>query len=121
MEEWRASCGNSVGSGLFDIGPAVGECQLVVQGIGGEEVVLAGLHLGHAGVTHLYLLQGEERPQCAGFDAPFAVRRFLLECGDFAQVGSGCFHVDSMKQLFQDIHIDGVVTVLKEINLFNGV
>ena len=77
--------------------------------------------MGLAEVTHLYLLQGGEQPQCAGCDAPFAVRRFLLECGDFEQVGSGRFHVDSMKQLFQDIHIDGVVTFLKEINLFNGV
>ena len=40
LEEWRASCGNSIGSGLLDIGPAVGERQFVVQGIGGEEVVL---------------------------------------------------------------------------------
>ena len=26
--------------------------------------------------------------------------------GDFAQVRNNCFHVDNMKQLFQDIHID---------------
>ena len=40
----------------------------------------------------------------------FTVRHFLLECGDFAQVRNNCFHVDNMKQLFQDIHIDSIMT-----------
>ena len=30
-----------------------------------------------------------------------------------------CFHVDNMKQLFQDVHIESSKTFLKEINLFN--
>ena len=58
---------------------------------------------------HSYLLLGEEQPQCVGCDAPFTVRHFLLECGDFAQVRNNCFHVDNMKQLFQYKHIDNMV------------
>ena len=46
------------------------------------ENVLAPIRLGHTGVTHSYLLLGEEQPQCVGCDAPFTVRHFLLECGD---------------------------------------
>ena len=72
-------------------------------------------------VTHSYLLQGEEQPQCVGCDAPFTVRHFLLECGDFAQVRNNCFHVDNMKELFQDIHIDSIMTFLRQINLFNKI
>ena len=30
----------------------------------------------------------------------------------FAQVRNNCFHVDNMKQLFQDIHIDSIMTFL---------
>ena len=62
-----------------------------------EEVVLARLRLGHTRVTHSYLLLGEEQPQCVGCDAPFTVRHFLLECGDFAQVRNNCFHVENIK------------------------
>ena len=87
----------------------LGEYQSVVRNIRKEEVVLARLRLGHTRVTHSYLLQGEEQPQCVGCDAPFTVRHFLLECGDFAQVRNNCFHVDNMKELFQDIHIDSTV------------
>ena len=76
------------------------------------------LRLGHTRVTHSYLLLGEEQPQCVGCDAPFTVRHFLLECGDFAQVRNNCFHVDNMKELFQDIHIDSIMKFLRQINLF---
>ena len=56
-----------------------------------------------------------------GCDAPFTVRHFLLECGNFAHVRNNCFHVDSMKELFQDIHIDSIMTFLRQINLFNKI
>ena len=49
------------------------------------------------------------------------VRHFLLECGDFAQVRNNCFHVNNMKELFQDIHIDSIMTFLRQINLFNKI
>ena len=64
------------------------------------------LRLGHTRVTHSYLLLGEEQPHCVGCDAPLTVRHFLLECGDFAQPRNSNFHVNNMKQLVQDIHID---------------
>ena len=69
--------------------------------------------------THSYLLQGEEQPQCVGCNAPLTVRHFLLECVDFAQVRNNCFNVSNMKQLFQDIHIDSIMTFLRQINPFN--
>ena len=63
-----------------------GEHQSVVRNIRKEEVVLARLPLRHTRVTHSYLLLGEEKPQLVGCGAPFTVRHFLLECGDFAQL-----------------------------------
>ena len=121
LEEWQTSWNNSIGNKLLDIKPTIGEYQSVVRNIRREEVVLARLRLGHTRATHSYLLQGEEQPQCVGCDAPFTVRHFLLECGDFAQVRNNCFHVDNMKELFQDIHIDSIMTFLRQINLFNKI
>ena len=121
LEELQTSWNNSIGNKLLDIKPTIGEYQSVVRNIRREEVVLARLRLGHTRVTHSYLLQGEEHPQCVGCDAPFTVRHFLLECGDFAQVRNNCFHVNNMKELFQDIHIDSIMTFLRQINLFNKI
>ena len=121
LEEWQTSWNNSIGNKLLDIKPTIGEYQSAVRNIRREEVVLARLCLGHTRVTHSYLLQGEEHPQCVGCDAHFTVRHFLLECGDFAQVRNNCFHVNNMKELFQDIHIDSIMTFLRQINLFNKI
>ena len=101
--------------------PTIVEYQSVVRNIRREEKVLARLGLGHTRVSHSYLLQGEEQPQCIGCDAPYTVCHFLLECGDFAQVRNNCFHVDNIKELFQDIHIDSIMTFLRQINLFNKI
>ena len=147
MEEWQTSWNNSIGNKLLDIKvsngakirnrynqvphltqdtngkvtnsqktqikPTIGEYQSVVRNIRKDEVVLARLGLGHTRVTHSYLLQGEEQPQCVGWDAPFTVRH--------AQARNNCFHVDNTNRLFQDIHIDSIMTFLKEINLFNKI
>ena len=43
----------------------------------------------------------------------------LLECGDFSHIRNKHFHVDTIKQLFNDVPIDNVFLFLKEINLFN--
>ena len=121
LEEWQTSWNNRIGNKLLDIKPTIGEYQSVVRNIRREEVVLARLRLGHTRVTHSYFLQGEEHPQCDGCDAPFTVRHFLLECCDFTQVRNNCFHVDNMNELFQDIHIDSIMTFLRQINLFNKI
>ena len=67
LEEWQTSWNNSIGNKLLDIKPTIGEYQSVVRNIRREEVVLARLCLGHTRVTHSYLLQGEEQPQCVGY------------------------------------------------------
>ena len=48
-------------------------------------------------------------------------REFLFECGDFAQVRNNYFNVDNMERLFQDIHIDSIMTFLRQINFFNKI
>ena len=110
LDQWQTSLNNSIGNKRLEIKPTIGEHQSVVRNIRKEEVVLAILRLGHTRVTNSYFLQGEEQLHSVGCDAPFTVRHILLECGDFAQVRNNCFHVLNMKQLFQDIHIDSIMT-----------
>ena len=102
-----------------EIKPVIGQSQPVVRNVRQEEVVLARLRIGHTRITHSYLLKQEEPPYCFGCDTLFTVRHFLLECGDFSHIRNKYFHVDTIKQLFNDVPIDNVFLFLKEINLFN--
>ena len=97
----------------------IGQSQPVVRNVRQEEVVLARLRIGHTRNTHLYILKREEKPYCFECDAPFIVCHFLLDCGDFSHRRNKYFHVDTIKQLFNDVPIDTVFLVLKEVNLFN--
>ena len=86
----------------------------VVSHVRQQEVVLARLRIDHTRITNR-----EEQPYCFGCYAPFTVRHFLLECGDFSQIRKKYFYFDTIKQLFDDVPIDNVFLFLKEINLFN--
>ena len=92
---------------------------IVVRNVRQEQVVPAHLCIGDTMITHSYILKQEEQPYCFGSDAHFTVRHFLLECGDFSHVRNKYFHVDTTKQLFDDVPIDNVFLFEKEINLFN--
>ena len=119
LNKWQILWNNSVGNKLFEIKPVIGQSQPVVRNVRQEEVVLARLRIGHTRITHSYLLKREEPPYCFGCDTLFTVRHFLLECGDFSHIRNKYFHVDTIKQLFNDVPIDNVFLFLKEINLFN--
>ena len=121
MDQWQTSWNNYIGNKLLEIKPTTGEHQSVVRNVRKEEFALARLCLGHTRFTHIYLLQGEEKSQCVGCDAPFTVRHYLLECGDFAQERNNCFHVVNMKELSHDINIDSIITFLRQRNLFNKI
>ena len=70
----------------------IGQSQPEVRNVRQEEVVLARLRIVHTRTTHSYLLKNE---------------KFWV------------FHVDTNKQLFNDVHIDNVFLFLKKINLLN--
>ena len=119
LNKWQILWNNSVGNKLFEIKPVIGQSQPVVRNVRQEEVVLARLRIGHTRITHSYLLKREEPPYCFGCDTLFTVRHFLLECGDFSHIRNKYIHVDTIKQLFNDVPIDNIFLFLKEINLFN--
>ena len=119
LNKWQILWNNSVGNKLFEIKPVIGQSQPVVRNVRQDEVVLARLRIGHTRITHSYLLKREEPLYCFGCDTLFTVRHFLLECGDFSHIRNKHFHVDTIKQLFDDVPIDNVFLFLKEVILFN--
>ena len=119
LNNWQTSWSNSVGNKLCDIKPIIGSFQTVVRNIRLEEVVLARIWIGHTRITHSYLLNREEPPQCVGCDKFFTVLHILLECVEFSNVRNEYYRVNRIKQLFNDVPIDNIFLFLKEINLSN--
>ena len=56
LDQWQTSWNKSIGNKFLEIKPIIGEHQSAVRNIRKEDVVLAGLRLGHTRVTRSYLL-----------------------------------------------------------------
>ena len=67
---------------LKEIKPVIKESKSVISNIRREEVVLTRLRIGHTRITHSWLLNRDEQPNCIGCDVPFTVKHFLLDCFD---------------------------------------
>ncbi len=75
--------------------------------------------IGHCHLTHGYLLKGEEQPQCIPCDTPLTVKDIMIDCNDFEPIRSQYYDVDSLKELFDTINVDVILSFSKEIGLFN--
>ena len=51
-----------------------------------EQVVLTRCRVGHSSLTHSYLLNNEERPECIPCNANFSLKHVLIDCVDVADV-----------------------------------
>ena len=69
---------------------------------------MARLHIGHSFITHSFLLKGEEPPVCIG-----TIECILLTCSDLIKIRE--------RILFQDISLEKIFSLLKEINIFGRI
>ena len=99
----------------IEIKPIIKESISVISNIRREEVhvVLTRLRIGHTRITHSWLLNRDEQPNYTGYDVPFTLKHFLLDCFDFQQARRSFFQVHNVRDLFKDIPIENIA-FLKE-------
>ena len=51
-----------------------------------EQVVMTRCRIGHSRLTHSYLLNNEERPECIPCNCNFSLKHVLIDCVDVADV-----------------------------------
>ena len=83
-----------------------------------EQVIISRLHIGHTRLTHSFILKQEQQPQCATCQIPCTVKHFLIECGAFALTRKNFFNANNMKDLFEKVNIDDILSFLREIRLY---
>ena len=121
FDKWQTSWNETPFNKLKEIKPVIKESKSVISNIRREEVVLTRLRIGHTRITHSWLLNHDEQPNCTGCDVPFTVKHFLLDCFDFHQARRSFFQVNNLHDLFKDVPIENIIAFLKEIKLFNKI
>ena len=101
FDKWQTSWNETPFKKLKGIKPVIKESKSIISNIRREEVVLTRLRIGHTRITHSWLLNRDEQPNCTGCDVPFTVKHFLLDCSDLQQTRRSFFSSQQLTRSFQ--------------------
>ena len=121
LSEWQKSWDTATFNKLHAIKPVVGNNSSAIRNVRREDVVITRLRIGHTRFTHSYILNREEQPFCIACNQHITVKHILIDCIDFLQDRNKYFQVRDLRQLFQDVPVDNILSFLKDTNLFNKI
>ena len=121
LSEWQKSWDTATFNKLHAIKPVVGNNNSAIRNVRREDVVITRLRIGHTRFTHSYILNREEQPFCIACNQHITVKHILIDCIDFLQDRNKYFQVCDLRQLFQDVPVDNILSFLKYTNLFNKI
>ena len=86
-----------------------------------EQVILTRCRIDHGRLTHNYLLNNEERPECIPCNSNYSLRHVLIDCIDVVDVRQTFYNVNSLYNLFTNVAGDTILKFSKEINLYTKI
>jgi kelch-like protein 2/3 len=101
---WQIDWDGNVNNKLHLINPVVSKTQNVILKRR-DEVVITRCRIGHSRITHSFLLQREDPPECFFCQCPLTVKHILTECGDTILIRSNYFDTKSMKDLLTNANL----------------
>ena len=119
LVSWQTSWDADVYNKLHSIKPVLGEWLPGYRATRREEVVIARCRIGHTRLTHTFVLDREDPPECIPCAAPFTVQHILLDCVDTAPTRERYFHASNLKSLFDTVNVSAIINFLKETNVFH--
>ena len=117
QERWSSCPDNK----LFKIKPTLGEWPPGFRNSRKEEVVLSRLRIGHAYISHSYILRQEDPPECTACQEIYSVRHVLIDCIDLGLIRPRFYTVPDMKALFDTVSVDRILSFVKEVDLFTKI
>ena len=121
LSEWQKSWDTATFNKLHAIKPVVGNNSSAIRNVRREDVIITRLRIGHTRFTHSYILNREEQQFCIACNQHITVKHILTDCIDFLQDRNKYFQVRDLRQLFQDVPVDNILSFLKDTNLFNKI
>jgi hypothetical protein len=83
--------------------------------------VITRCRIGHSQITHSFLLQREDPPECVFCQCPLTVKHILRECGDTALIRNNYFDTKCMKDLFTNYSLNKSLGFLHETGFYQKV
>ena len=106
---------------VFQIKSILGEWRPAFGKLRREQVAITRLRIGHSRLTYSFLLRQEQQPQCSTPQMPYTIKHVHLECKAFNTTRKHYFQIRKMKDLFENVHIDDVLSFLKKTGLYQKI
>jgi hypothetical protein len=120
-KRWQDSWDQQIHSKLHEMHSLVGKTPCSYGQNRKEQVVLTRCRIGHNRLTHSYLLNNEERPECIPCNSNFSLKHVLIDCMDVADVRQTFYNANSLSNLFTNVAGDTILQFLKEIDLYTKI
>ena len=117
QQRWNRNTNNK----LFQVKSLLGEWRPAFRKSRKEQVTIMRLRIGHSRLTHSFIVKQEQQPQCSTCQTPCTIKHILLECKVFNDTRKHYFHANTMKDLFENVHTDNVLSFLKETGLYQKI
>ena len=114
---WQAKWDGCVLNKLHSVKPVLGYSNL--SSLSRQDaVVLKRLCIGHSRLTHSYLLNRQDQPECSHCDCALTVAHVLLECNHYNVLRQKYFNDSSSHQLFDTVNAQNILGFIRDIGLY---
>jgi len=114
---WQAEWDGCVSNKLHSVKPLLGYSNL--SSLSRQDaVVLRRLRIGHTHLTHSYLLNRQDQPECSHCDCPLTVAHVLLEYNHYNVVRQRYFNVSSLYELFDTVSAQNILSFIRDVGLY---
>ena len=120
-KKWHQHWNRNIHDKLFQIKPFLGEWRPVFRKSWKEQVTITRLRIGQSRLTHSFILKQEQQPLYSTCQMPCTIKYVLLECKVFNNARKHYFYINTMKDLFENVHMDDVLLFLKENGLYQKI
>ena len=103
-DKWQKSWDNQTQNKLHEIQEA----------IGGEEVILSRLRIGHTHITHSYLLKGEDAPVCPTCKVQLTTKHIFLNCNNLKRIHTKYYQAKNLRDIFKNTNPENIFNFLKK-------
>ena len=117
LKRWQDSWDQQIHNKLHEMHSLVSKSPCSYGQNRKEQVVLTRCRIGHSRLTHNYLLNNEERPECIPCNSNYSLKHVLIDCVDVADIRQTFYNANSLSNLFTNIAGDTILQFLKEIDL----
>ena len=118
LKRWQDSWNQQIHNKLHEIHSIGGKTPCSYGRNRKERVVLTRCRIGHGRLTHSYLLNNEERPECIPCNSNYSLEHVLTDYVDDADVRQNFYNVNTLYNLYTNVAGDTILKFLKEIDLY---